>query len=188
MTMKSRSPYVARLSAAAFGVAALFAVTAAEAQCTSCRPDYEPGLLAYLSAKFSKPSAPADCAQCAYRGDYMVNQGPVFSGPAVIAPQHTYAPTPTASGYPNVSARAQYEAVPNQVEGEVAPASPIYRPAPSRRYVQLHEPRSRPVMRRRVVQVKHDAPPAKGKPQIIRARAEVKIYGPQRMDIRLFRR
>jgi hypothetical protein len=36
--------------------------------------------------------------------------------------------------------------------------------------------------------VKNDLPATKGKPQVVRARAEVRIYGPERMDIRLYRR
>jgi len=33
-----------------------------------------------------------------------------------------------------------------------------------------------------------DSRPARGKVQVVRARAEVRIYGPDRMDIRLYRR
>ena len=40
-----------------------------------------------------------------YQGDYMVDRGPVYSGPALIAPQSTYAPSRTADGYPYVYSR-----------------------------------------------------------------------------------
>ena len=107
--------------------------------------------LTFIAASLS-PVRP----QCAiYQGDYMVNQGPVFSGPAVIAPQHTYAPTPTAFGYRYVSGYS---------DGVIA------------RHATT-----------RVVNVQTDEPAGEGAAQIVRARAEVRIYSPQRMDIRLFR-
>ena len=45
-----------------------------------------------------------------------------------------------------------------------------------------------PVVKRTTVNVEGDVAPAKGKPQVVRANAEVRIYGPARMDIRLYRR
>lgn len=176
MTKNITSSYVRRLSAAAAGAAALFAATAANAQCGNCRGDYEPGLLAYIAKAFTSTAA-TDCVRCVpdYQGDYMVNQGPVYSGPAVIAPQHTYAPTPTAAGYPYVPGYAATAA-----EAEPALRQRIYPGAPPRRVVK-----KRPV--RKVAKVEVGPSGKKGAPQIIRARAEVRIYGPERMDIRLYR-
>jgi len=166
------SLFIRRLSAAAAGVAALCAATAASAQCGSCRPDYEPGLLAALANAFTASASPS-CADCApvKQGDYRVKQGPVYSGPAAIAPQPTYAPTQTASGYPYVSGT---EAPPEEV------AEPI------RRRVYPSVPPRRVVKRTKVAKVQVHLP-KKGAPQVIRAIAEVKIYGPERMDIRLIR-
>jgi hypothetical protein len=39
----------------------------------------------------------------------------------------------------------------------------------------------------RVVSVQDDLPRSQGRSQVVRARAVVRIYGPQRMDIRLYR-
>lgn len=134
---------------AAASIAMLGANSAAIADIAPCRSN--PGMLAFVAVSLS-PLRP----QCAiYQGDYMVNQGPVFSGPAVIAPQHTYAPTPTAFGYRYVSGYS---------DGGIA------------RHATT-----------RVVNVPTDEPAGEGAAQIVRARAEVRIYSPQRMDIRLFR-
>ena len=116
----------------------------------------------------------------------MENQGPVYAGPAVIAPRPTYAPTPTASGYPYVSAQSvQYEGQPDsdQVNNDVqtSPRYRVARAAPERRVVYRRAPA------RRIANVRHGPPAKKGGVKVIRARAEVRIYGPQRMDIRLYR-
>lgn len=144
------------ISVAAAGLTMLAAASTAHAQgCPSDR-----GLLEFLSAP--RP-------QCAvYQGDYMVNRGPVFSGPALIAPQHTYAPTPTAFGYPYV--HGDYAAV---------PAVEIYRPAVVHRIITRR-------VATRATHVRGYVPPRKNS-EIIRAKAEVKIYSPHRMDIRLYR-
>jgi hypothetical protein len=115
----------------------------------------------------------------------MVNQGPVYSGPAVMAPRPTYAPTPTASGYPYVSGQAdRYEESAEYQSGneyQPAPRYTVRRAAPARRVVYRRTPA------RRVVNVRNDLPAKKAGAKVIRARAEVRIYGPQRMDIRLYR-
>jgi hypothetical protein len=185
MPRERMSVYLQRLIAATACAAALFAATAAKADC-ACSSS-QPGLLEFLVSKFS--SSQASCVPCptAYNGDYMVNQGPVYSGPAVIAPHATYEPTPTASGYPYVSgqydanALAQYES-----RADDAQLGTEYRPP-----AQLHRRAHRSVVFRRaparkVVILRKISPKKKGT-QIIRARAEVRIYSKQRMDIHLYR-
>ncbi len=170
--MTKRFKFTRHLSAAAVGAAALFAASAAAAQCGPCRLDYEPGLLAALANAFTASASP-NCANCApvKQGDYRVNQGPVYSGPAAVAPQPTYAPTRTAANYLYVEGT---EPAPEEV-GE-----------PIRRRVYPSAPPRRVVKRTRVAKVEVQ-PAKKGAPQVIRAIAEVKIYGPERMDIRLMR-
>jgi hypothetical protein len=114
----------------------------AMAQAVACGV-YQPGMLAFLTR--TRP------APCSYQGDYLVNQGPTYSGPAVIAPQPTYSPSPTVGGYVHGSYRVARASV------------------------------ARHTVARRIGS-------GKGKVEIVRARAEVRIYGPERMDIRLYRR
>lgn len=128
-------------------LAAVFALaSSAAAQPIACSY-YQPGMLAAI-----RPAGP-----CVYQGDRIAQQGPVYDGPAVIAPQPTYAPSPTVSA--------------------------MYAPAVRRMVV-----RRAPAVKRTMVYVEGDVAPAKGKPQVVRANAEVRIYGPERMDIRLYRR
>jgi hypothetical protein len=176
--------YIQRLATAALCVAALFTASAAKADC-ACLSS-QPGLLDFLMSKFS----PASCVPCpgVYNGDYMVKQAAAYSGPAVIAPQPTYEPTPTASGYPYVAgqyeaqAMAQYESQPPegaQSGTEYRAPAQVHRSA--RRSVVF-----RPAPARKVVILRKNAPRKKGM-QLIRARAEVRIYSKQRMDIHLYR-
>jgi len=186
--------------AASAGLAALLAAAAANADCGGCRPYVPQGLLEYLfppSANCSPCAAPvaqpvaqpvveapvaAPCSPCrSYQGDYMVQQRASYSGPAVIAPQPTYAPSPTAAGYPYVSAQNGAEAYPEQ--GDYQPA-PVAEPVAPRRHIV------RRAVTRRTVKVHGDLPATKGAQkgvQVIHARAEVKIYGSKRMDIHLYR-
>lgn len=161
--------------------AALLAGSPANAGRVVCG-NYQPGFLAYISQAGSVRAAPA-CA--VYQGDYMVNQGPVYSGPAVIAPQATYAAAPSAAGYPYV--HGKYQAHPKPAVQAESVRKPVARPALVKRVVKRTVAKST-VAKRRVVKVKNDLPPRKGKPQIVHARAEVRIYSPQRMEIRLYRR
>src|SRR3954465_1068503 len=124
------------LVAGALAAAALPFASPAMAQAVACGI-YQPGLLAFLTG--TRP------APCSYQGDYLVNQGPTYDGPAVMAPQPTYSPSPTVGGYVHGPYRVD--------------AAPVVR---------------RTVVRR--------AGSGKGKVEIVRARAEVRIYGPQRMD------
>jgi hypothetical protein len=98
-------------------------------------------------------------APCAYQGDYIAKQGPTYDGPAVVAPQPTYSPSRTVAGY-----------------------------IPARSWVESE----RGVRRTTVTRVKRVASRSKatgkGKVQIVHARAEVRIYGPDRMEIFLHRR
>lgn len=151
------------LGAGAFAAATLFAASPAVAQAVACG-NYQPGLLAWLARTEVRP------APCTYQGDYMVQQGPTYDGPAVIAPQPTYSPAP---------AYAQYVHGPYQVKPE-----PVVRRTTVTRV-------TRTTARKPVVNVRSELRPGKGKDgkvQIVRARAEVRIYGPERMDIRLYRR
>ena len=128
------------LLAGALVVVALPFASPAKAQAVACGI-YRTGLIALL--------ADVRPAPCSYQGDYIVQLGPVYSGPAVIAPQPTYSPSPTMAGY---------------VRGP-------YRAGPVRR-----------------VSVKNELPEGKGKVEIVQARAEVRIYGSERMEILLYRR
>ncbi len=98
--MTKTSIFVRRLSAAAAGATVLMAASSASAERVYCEPNDQTGF-AFLARAFAWPDGPR-CVPV-YQGDYMVNRGPVYSGPAVIAPQPTYAPAPTAVGYPYVS-------------------------------------------------------------------------------------
>jgi hypothetical protein len=137
--------------------AALASISPAAAEPVACSY-YQPGLLAALSL------APARPVLCEYQGPYIVKQGPVYDGPAIVAPQATYAPSRTL----------------NYVHGPYHPV--VAEPAVRRTSVKRTGPK------KTVVDVKNELPATKGKPQVVRARAEVRIYGPERMDIRLYRR
>jgi hypothetical protein len=149
------------LVAGALAAATLPFATPVMAQAVACG-NYQPGLIAFLTRERPAP--------CAYQGDYMVKQGPTYDGPAVIAPQPTYSPSPRVAGY----VHGPYRAQPAVVEDE-----PVVRRV--NRVKRMGAKHS-------VVSVKNDLPPGKGKVQTVRARAEVRIYGPERMDIRLYRR
>jgi hypothetical protein len=104
-------------------------------------------------------AAPIRPALCVYQGDYMVQQWASYDGPALIAPQDVYAPSRT------------YVQSAYRVEPAVA-----LEPAP--------------VIHRRVkhgVSVRGDLPRGNGNVQVVRATAEVRIYGRERMDIHLYR-
>ena len=142
--MKMQKPGLVVLAGGA--LAAAFTMTSpAAAQPIACTY-LSPGMLTAV-----RPAGP-----CVYQGDRIAQQGPVYDGPAIIAPQPTYAPSPTVNA--------------------------VY--VPVRRTVV----RRAPVVKRTTVNVEGDVAPAKGKPQVVRANAEVRIYGPARMDIRLYRR
>ncbi len=146
------------LIAGALAAAGLTAASPSLAQPAPCG-FYQPGLIAFLAGR-ERP------APCAYQGPYIVQQGPTYDGPAIIAPQPTWSPSRTV----------------NYVHGDY------------RRDVVVAAPPVRRTAARsstRVVNVQSDLPPPKGKRkgkvEIVRAKAEVRIYGPQRMDIRLYR-
>src|SRR6476661_3873791 len=82
--------------------AALPFASPAMAQAVACGI-YHPGLIALL--------APVHPAPCAYQGDRIAEQGPVYDGPAIIAPQRTYSPSPTVGGYVHRAYRVQSEGV-----------------------------------------------------------------------------
>jgi hypothetical protein len=139
------------LVAGALVSVALPATSPAMAQAVACGA-YQPGLLAFMLR--TRP------APCSYQGDYMVQQGPTYDGPAVIAPQPTYSPSRTVVGY---------------------------MPGPHAGY--MHGPyQAEPATHVRRTVVNNDLPPRKGKVQIVKAQAEVRIYGPERMEIKLYRR
>ena len=152
------------LAAAVLAAAALHAVTPAMADSAVACGSYRPGLLAWLAGTAVRP------ATCVYQGDYIAHQGPTYDGPAVIAPQPTYSPSRSVAGYVHGPYRAP-----------AVRAKPVVRRATVKRV-------KRTVVKKSVVNVKSELPPSKGKAKIIRARAEVRIYGPDRMDIRLYRR
>jgi hypothetical protein len=182
--------------AASVGFAALLAVSTASADCgAGCRASVPQGLLDYLftpsacspcaAPVVEAPVAETPCSSCrpatVYQGDYMVQQRASYSGPAVIAPQPTYAPTPTASGYPYVS--SQYETLAQAYSEPSDGSYRVERAAPLRRVVR------RAPVHRRHIGVYNERPAKKNAQkgvQVIHARAEVKIYGSKRMDIRLY--
>jgi hypothetical protein len=131
---------------------------------------YQPGMLAFITGVRPAP--------CAYQGDYMVNQGPMYDGPARPAPQPTYAPTPMAQHYPYVHGQYRMSGAP------AAETTVVRRTTRSKRITEKRAVKGK----RMTVGVKNELPPAKGKPKIVKAQAEVRIYGPDRMEIRLFRR
>ncbi|HZS64721.1 MAG TPA: hypothetical protein VFA53_09545 [Xanthobacteraceae bacterium] len=151
--MRKKSALAGTLSA----LATLCAVSAAEAQCLPCQPVHQPGMLDFMVGLFTPGRY--DCARCSVtdQHDYIVDEGPDYSGPALIAPEPTYAPSPLSAGYPYVSG---YVGAPRYRVASVIPPA-------------------------RKVTVKRT--PAKARTEVIRARAVVKIYGPERMDIRLYR-
>jgi hypothetical protein len=138
------------LLAGALAAAALSFASPAMAQAVACGI-YRPGLLALL--------APVHPAPCSYQGDRIAQQGPIYSGPAIVAPQPTYSPSPTVGGY----VHGPYRVAPERVVGRA------------------------PVSRVRRVSVNNELPAGKGKVEIVHARAEVRIYGSERMEIRLYR-
>ena len=126
------------------------------------------GALTVAAMAFASPAAAGGCgaiialvrpATCIYQGDYMVQQWASYDGPALIAPQDVYAPRRTyvQSAY------------------RVEPAIAVER-APVVDYRV-----------RRGVSVRGDLPRSKGKVEVVKATAEVRIYGRERMDIRLYR-
>jgi hypothetical protein len=144
---KMKTQKLGSLVVAGGALAAAFAMASpAAAQPIACTY-LSPGMLAAI-----RPAGP-----CVYQGDRIAQQGPVYDGPAIVAPQPTYAPSPTVNA--------------------------AYAPAVRRTVM-----RRTPAVNRTTVNVEGDVAPAKGKPQVVRANAEVRIYGPERMDIRLYRR
>ena len=135
------------LVASALVAAAVAVASPAMAEAVACGI-YHPGLIALL--------APVHPAPCAYQGDRIAEQGPIYDGPAIIAPQRTYSPSPTVGGYVHGPYRVSSERV---VRGTGV----------------------------RRVSVKNELPAGDGKVEIVRARAEVRIYGKERMEIRLYR-
>ena len=129
------------LTAGALVTAVLSAASPASAQNVACQ-DYRPGMFAFMQRIHPAP--------CAYQGDYMVQQWASYDGPAVIAPQPTYSPSPS------------YAYVPGQF---------VVQPAPLVRRTAI----------RRYASVKSSAPSGKGKTEIVRAQAEVRIYNRERM-------
>jgi len=136
-------------AAAAIATAALAAASSAQAQAVGCGYYYQPGLLEWMFGPH-----PVRPALCVYQGDRIAEQGPTYSGPAIIHPQPVYQPTVT---YPHGLGAA------------------------------VVEPRET-VVRRTTVRRTTRTTASSGKPEIVRANAEVKIYGPERMEIRLYRR
>lgn len=112
---------------------------------------YQPGLFEWLAGpQFVRP------ATCIYQGDRIAEQGPIYSGPAIVHPQPVYQPTVT---YPHGLGAGM----------AVAPRETVVRRTTVRRAARV-------------------TTRSKGKPEIVRANAEVKIYSPERMEIRLYRR
>jgi hypothetical protein len=140
------------LVAGGFFAAAVPLASPAMAQAVACGI-YHPGLIVLL--------APVHPAPCAYQGDRIAEQGPIYDGPAIIAPQRTYSPSPTVGGY---------------VHGPYRVSS-------------AHVVRRAPVSRVRRVSVKNELSDGQGKDkvEIVKARGEVRIYGSERMEIRLYR-
>ncbi len=184
------SSYVQRLIAGIAAVAALLTAAAANAGCGGCGSYPQPHPVVYVAPPMPAPvrcspcGAPVyyqpatNCSPCGigYGRDYMVNQGPVYSGPGLIAPPLTYTPTRLSHGYSYISGRYEsepYYQTPYRYGG--------YRPAAAPRYAVDHR------MHSRVVNVRSDLPAQRRGAKIIRARADVRILGPQRMDIRLYR-
>jgi hypothetical protein len=131
---------------------ATVALMGASSQAVACGY-YQPGLFEWLAGpQFVRP------ATCIYQGDRIAEQGPTYSGPAIIHPQPVYQPTVT---YPHG----------------------LYRPG-----VAVVGPRETIVRRTTVRRAARVTTRSKGKPEIVRANAEVKIYSPERMEIRLYRR
>ena len=132
-------------AAATVATAALASLSSPAAACGY----YQPGLFEWLAGpQFVRP------ATCIYQGDRIAEQGPTYSGPAIIHPQPVYQPTVT---YPHGLGMA------------VAPRETVVRRTTVRRTTRT-------------------ASRSSGKPEIVRANAEVKIYSPERMEIRLYRR
>jgi hypothetical protein len=99
---------------------------------------------------------------------YVVNQGPVYSGPAISVPVLTYSESLSAHGYPYVRGTRGYYV---RGHGDV-----YYGDAPSHRRPYLyhgHHPRV------------HGAADARS--NVVRARAEVRYLSPERMEIKLQR-
>jgi hypothetical protein len=139
------------LLAGALVAGALPFASPAMAQAVACGI-YRPGLIAFVTRVRPAP--------CSYQGDRIAHQGPTYSGPAIVAPQPTYSPSPSVAGY--------------------VPAP--YRVAASERVVG-----GAPVSRVSRVSVRNELPAGKGKVEVVHARAEVRIYGSERMEIRLYR-
>ena len=102
---------------------------------------------------------PTRPALCSYQGDYIAHQGPTYDGPAIVAPQPTYSPSRTVAGY----VRDPYRVASERVV------------------------RRAPVSRVKRVSVTNELPAGEGKVETVHARAEVRIYGSERMEIRLYR-
>lgn len=145
--MTKTSTFVRRLSAAAAGAAVLMAVSPAGAEPMDCASH------AFWAKAFPWLSDRTRCIPV-YQGDYMVDRGPVYSGPALIAPQPTYAPSRTADGYPYVYSR--WSARPLVYSQPISYRSGE-RAAPERK-------------------IKTSVP--ESAPEVIRPRTDGRIYGP----------
>jgi hypothetical protein len=97
---------------------------------------------------------------------YVVNQGPVYSGPAITVPVLTYSESPSARNYPYVRDTRGYYV---RGHGDV--------------FIGYHgyHHRSRGAVR------VHGASDARSNGSVVRARAEVRYLSPERMEIKLQR-
>lgn len=101
---------------------------------------------------------------------YLVNQGPVYSGPAISVRALTYSESLSAGGYPYVRGTRGYYV---RGHGDV-----YYGDAPShRRPHHIHGHHHHPRV--------HGAADPRG--NVVRARAEVRYHSPDRMEIKLQR-
>src|SRR5262249_16898196 len=151
--MQKRSSHF--LIASALALASFAATSSASAQTVPCGYNCQPGLIAWLAAP-----APVRPAPCPWQGPYIVQQGPTYDRPAIVAPQATYQPSRTIN-YTYGAYYAPQRAIAPAVAGPVA--APV-------------------VTRHATVRTSR-----RGKAEVVNAHAVVHIYNRNRMDIRLYR-
>ena len=172
----------AHAAIAAFGVAAILGAAPAKAGCTHCSSGgYE-----------AAPKQRLDPHE--RRSVYVVNQGPVLTGPGITIPVINYSPGGPDRAYPYI--RSHYNGYSHRetfTSGHYS-APRRFRHAHRYRHHQQRHHRGHGFRHAHRMRHSHVAPPARVKvraqagimrAKVVRATAEIRMVGPGRVDIRL---
>jgi hypothetical protein len=115
---------------------------------------------------------------------YIVNQGPVYSGPAITVPVLTYSESLSAHGHPYVRGTRGYYV---RGYGDVYDGGPYADPLSHRRPYYHHRHHRHHHSRVHGADGRALDVPVRPGVSVVRARAEVRYLSPERMEIKLQR-